>query len=75
MEIGKVIGALQRFAQDNKGMNVSICLNVTEDGVLCNNNFIFHTIDNAGTVVLISPEDYHKAKKLWENRGYMDKGE
>lgn len=65
MNISKVIMALQRFEIVNPNMEVGICLEVSEKGVLANNNFLFHNVEDVA-LVLISPETFHYAEQLYE---------
>ena len=67
MRIDKLIAALQRFEQSDPDTNVSICLDVSLDGVLANNNFILHDMGDweaKHQLVLIAPSQYDKGLQL-----------
>ena len=63
MKIQDMIAALKGYEEHFPNMNVGICLNVSEEGVLVNNNFLFHNVENTN-LVLISPETFRKAEQL-----------
>ena len=60
-----MIAALKGYEEHFPNMNVGICLNVSEEGVLANNNFLFHNVEDT-YLVLISPETLRKAEQLYE---------
>lgn len=76
MKIKNMISTLQRFEKDFPNMDVGICLDVSEEGVLANNNFVFHNVEDRH-LVLISPESLRKAEQLYEIQKRMreQKGE
>lgn len=63
MNILSLINTLKTFAKGNSDLDVGICLNVSEQGVLVNRNFIFHTVEGR-VLVLISPSEYEQAQIL-----------
>lgn len=66
MNIRAMIETLQRFEKINPDMNVAICIEVSKKGVLGNNNFVFHNVEDTN-LILIAPTWYEKAQALLED--------